>query len=56
MSFWKLETDVDGGIASILFGLIGAGITVYGTRKPAFKARFVTLGTPATTLSSVAAT
>jgi hypothetical protein len=55
MSFWKLETDVDGGIASILFGLIGAGITVYGTRKPAFKARFVALGTPATTLSSVAA-
>jgi hypothetical protein len=52
VNFWKLETDADGGIASILFALIGAGITVYGTRKPAFKARFVALGTPATTLSS----
>jgi len=56
MNFWKFETDSESsGIASIFFGLIGAGITVYGTRKPAFKARFVTLGTPATTLSSVAA-
>lgn len=55
MNFWKLESDSNGGIASILFGLIGAGITVYGTRKPPFKARFVALGTPATTLSSVAA-
>jgi hypothetical protein len=55
MNFWKLESDSDGGIASILFGLIGAGITVYGTRKPPFKARFVTLGTPANTLSSGAA-
>lgn len=54
VNFWKLETDAGGGIASILFGLIGAGITVYGTRKPAFKARFVALGTPATTLSSAA--
>jgi hypothetical protein len=55
LNFWKLETDADGGIASILFGLIGAGITVYGTRKPAFKAKFVALGVPATTLSRVAA-
>jgi hypothetical protein len=55
MNFWKLESDSDGGLASIFFGLIGAGIAVYGTRKPAFKARFVALGTPATTLSSVAA-
>ena len=55
-NFWKLEADSEsGGIASIFFGLIGAGITVYGTRKPAFKARFVPLGTPAATLSSVAA-
>jgi hypothetical protein len=54
-NFWKLETDAGGGIASILFGLIGAGITIYSTRKPAFKARFVTLGTPASTLSTAAA-
>lgn len=54
-NFWKLESSSEGGIVSILFGLIGAGITVYGTRKPAFKARFVPLGTPTTTLSSAAA-
>src|SRR5215469_9304228 len=54
-NFWKLERDSDGGFLSALFGLIGAGITVYGTRKPAFKARFISLGIPATTLSSVAA-
>ena len=53
-TFWKLETDADGGLVSILFALIGAGIVMYRTRKPAFKARFVALGTPATTLSSVA--
>jgi hypothetical protein len=54
-NFWKIETDSDtSGIVSILFGLIGAGITVYGTRKPAFNARFVPLGTPAVTLSSAA--
>ena len=53
-TFWKLETDTDGGLVSILFALIGAGIVMYQTRKPAFKARFVSLGTPATTLSSVA--
>lgn len=54
-NFWKVETDSDtSGIVSILFGLVGAGITVYGTRKPAFKARFVPLGIPAATLSSAA--
>jgi hypothetical protein len=55
LNFWKLETHADGGIASILVGLIGAGITIYGTRKAAFKARFVALGTPASTLSTAAA-
>ena len=54
VNFWKLETAADGGIVSILFGLIGAGIVMYSTRKPAFKAQFATLGTPATTLSSTA--
>jgi len=53
-TFWKLETDADGGLVSILFALIGAGIVMYQTRKPAFKARFVSLGTPATTLNGVA--
>jgi hypothetical protein len=50
-NFWKIETDSDGGVISIVFGLIGATIVMYSTRKPAFKARFVTLGTPATALS-----
>ena len=53
-NFWSIETDADGGLASILFALIGAGIVMYQTRQPAFKARFVPLGTPATTLSSAA--
>ena len=53
-NLWKIETDADGGIVSILFGLIGAGIVMYSTRKPAFKARFIALGTPATALGSAA--
>ncbi len=32
VNFWKLETDADGGIISILFALIGAGIVMYSTR------------------------
>src|SRR5215469_5298829 len=54
LNFWKLESDSDGGLVSVLFGLIGAGVVMYGTRKPAFKARFVALGTPAVTLSRAA--
>ena len=53
-NFWKIETDSDGGMLSILFGLIGAGYVMYRTRKPVFQAPFVTLGTPATTLNSTA--
>lgn len=53
-NFWNVETDADHGIASIPFALIGAGIVMFSTRKPAFKARFVALGTPATTLSRAA--
>ena len=49
-NFWSLETNADAGLVSILFGLIGAGIVMYSTRKPAFRARFVTVGTPANTL------
>jgi len=55
VNFWAIETDADGGVVSILFGLIGAGIVMYSTRKPTFKARFTPLGTPATTLVSAAA-
>jgi hypothetical protein len=55
MNFWAIETDADGGVVSILFGLIGAGIVMYSTKKPTFKARFTPLGTPATTLGSAAA-
>lgn len=54
-NFWAIETDAHGGIVSILFGLIGAGIVMYSTRKPAFKARFTPLEPPATTLRSAAA-
>ncbi len=46
-NFWKIETDSGSGLVSIAFGLIGAAIVMYSTRKPAFKARFVALGTPA---------
>lgn len=53
--FWEIETSAEGGMVSILFGLIGAGIVVYSTRKPAFKAQFVPLGNPAATLSQAAA-
>src|SRR5215467_13215860 len=56
LNFWKLESGSDGGFISALFGLIGAGVVMYGTRKPAFKARFVALGTPAITLKSAATT
>jgi len=50
-NFWKIETESGSGVLSIVFGLIGAVFVIYSTRKPAFKARFVTLGTPATALS-----
>lgn len=49
----KIESDTDGGFLSILFGLIGAGIVMYSTRKPAFKARFVPLGAPAVSFSGI---
>ncbi|MGO9864531.1 MAG: hypothetical protein ACLPLR_13040 [Terriglobales bacterium] len=46
-NFWNIEADSGSGLTSIAFGLIGAAIVMYSTRKPAFKARFVALGTPA---------
>ncbi len=50
-NFWKIETDSDSGVISIVFGLIGAIWVMYSTRKPAFKARFTTLETTASALS-----
>jgi len=55
LNFWALETDADGGLVSILFGLVGAGIVMYSTRQPTFKARFTPLGPPAAIFSSAAA-
>src|SRR5438270_7806005 len=52
-NYWKIETSPDGGAVSILFGLIGAGIVMYSTRKPSFKARFAPLGTPAVAVGSI---
>jgi len=54
-NFWKIETDSDGGVLSIVFALIGAVWVMYSTRKPAFKARFTTLEAPSTVLSSAGA-
>jgi hypothetical protein len=50
-NFWKIETDSDGGVISIVFALIGAVWVMYSTRKPAFKARFVALETAAPALA-----
>jgi hypothetical protein len=50
-NFWKIETDSDGGVISIVFALIGAVWVMYSTRKPAFKARFTTLEPASTALS-----
>lgn len=52
-NFWKIETDSDSGVLSIVFGLIGAFWVMYSTRKPAFKARFTTLETTATVPSGI---
>ena len=43
-NFWKIETDSESGVLSIIFGLVGAAYIMYSTRKPEFKARFEPLG------------
>jgi hypothetical protein len=43
-SFWEIEGS-DGAISAI-FGLIGAGLMIVTTRKPAFQAVFEPLGAP----------
>ena len=45
-NFWKIETDSESGVLSIIFGLVGAAYIIYSTRKPEFKARFEPLGSP----------
>lgn len=43
-NLWAIESK---NVGSVIFALIGAGIIMYRTRKPAFKANFVPLGVPA---------
>jgi hypothetical protein len=43
--FWQLETKF--GIPSLIFGLIGAAVMMYQTRRPEFKAQFEPVGEPA---------
>ena len=42
-NLWAIEGE---NFASVIFALIGAGIIMYRTRQPAFKAQFVPLGAP----------
>lgn len=41
---WDIESK--GGVASLIFALIGAGYAVYSARKPKFQAVFQPLGSP----------
>lgn len=41
---WEIESK--GGVASLIFALIGAGYAVYSARKPKFQAVFQPLGSP----------
>jgi hypothetical protein len=44
-NIWKLEMDT-GNVASLFFGLIGAGFSIWHARKPKFKVVFEPLGAP----------
>lgn len=44
-NLWSLEREGN-GVASLIFGLIGAGYALYAARKPKFKAVFEPLGKP----------
>ncbi len=48
-NFVAIETESEGGLASVGFALVGAGIVIYSTRRPEFHARFEPLGEPALT-------
>jgi hypothetical protein len=41
--FWEIETSEKGGVMSILFAIVGAGVVVYSQRKPSFTEKFVAL-------------
>jgi uncharacterized membrane protein YeaQ/YmgE (transglycosylase-associated protein family) len=45
-NFWEIESESQGGIASILFALIGAGVYLYSVRKPKFTVQYEPLGAP----------
>jgi hypothetical protein len=44
-NLWQIETD-SGNFLSLVFGLIGAGVSLFQARKPKFKAAFEPLGAP----------
>ncbi len=41
---WEIESK--GGVASLIFALVGAGYAIYSARKPKFQAVFQPLGSP----------
>jgi hypothetical protein len=41
---WEIESK--GGVASLIFALVGAGYAIYAARKPKFQAVFQPLGSP----------
>ena len=46
LHLWEIESK--GGIASLIFALVGAGYAIYSARKPKFQAVFQPLGSPNT--------
>jgi hypothetical protein len=44
-NLWKIESE-SGNALSLVFGLIGAGVSVFQARKPKFKVAFEPLGAP----------
>ena len=44
VNLWEIESK--GGIASLIFALVGAGYAIYSARKPKFQAVFQPLGSP----------
>jgi len=42
---WQIEMH-GSGVLSVLFGLVGAGYSLYSARKPKFQAVFQPLGAP----------
>jgi len=44
VNLWEIESK--GGVASLIFALVGAGYAIYSARKPKFQAVFQPLGSP----------